>query len=52
MFCAVVTMACRPDEHSRFTAIATLHRQPGLDAGHARHVGKRLSVGMVLPTVT
>jgi hypothetical protein len=23
MFCAVVTMACRPDEHRRFTAIAT-----------------------------
>ena len=23
MFCAVVTTACRPDEHSRFTAIAT-----------------------------
>ena len=23
MFCAVVTMPCRPDEHSRFTDIAT-----------------------------
>jgi len=24
MFCAVVTMPCRPDEHRRFTLMATL----------------------------
>ncbi len=53
MFCAVLTTACKPDEQSRFTAIATesIGSPAWIEATRATYA-KRLSVGMVLPTVT
>ena len=53
MFWAVVTMPCRPDAQSRPTDIATLSmgNPAWMDATRATYA-KRLSVGIVLPTVT